>query len=107
MKSLQDTTNREPNLKALENARKHIRVNAVAPSYVSGPMINKFLDDAPEMKANMLGDLANGRLVDPEEIADAVVFLASASASCINGHTLVFSGGSSVQLANTPFSTSS
>ena len=107
MKYLQDTANRKPNLKALENARKQIRVNAVAPSYVSGPMINKFLDDAPEMKATMLGDLANGRLVDPEEVADAVVFLASASASYINDHTLVVDGGSKLQLANTPFSTSS
>ena len=68
-------------------------------------MINKFLDEAPSMKAMMLGDLANGKLVDPEEVADAVVFLASVSASYINGHTLVVDGGSSLQLANTPFNT--
>ena len=91
-------------LKAIENARKGVRINAVAPSYVSGPMMNKFLADAPGLKASMLGDLAIGRLVDPEEVADAVVFLASTSASYVNGHTLVVDGGSSLQLANMPFS---
>lgn len=90
--------------KAIENARKGIRINAVAPSYVSGPMMNRFLDEAPGLKVSMLGDLAMGRLVDPEEVADAVVFLASTSASYVNGHTLVVDGGASLQLANTPFS---
>ena len=67
-------------------------------------MMNKFLDEAPGIKASMLGDLAMGRLVDPEEVADAVIFLASTSASYVNGHTLVVDGGTSLQLANTPFS---
>ncbi|KAL1863749.1 putative secondary metabolism biosynthetic enzyme [Paecilomyces lecythidis] len=89
---------------AIENARKGIRINAVAPSYVSGPMINKFFDEAPEAKKAMLGDLAMDRLAEPEEVADAVVFLASSAASYINGHTLVVDGGTSLQLANQPFS---
>ena len=88
---------------AIENARKGIRINAVAPSYVSGPMMKIFLDEAPGLKASMLGDLAMGRLVEPEEVADAVLFLASTSASYVNGHTLVVDGGNSLQLANTPF----
>ena len=91
--------------KAVENARQCIRVNAVAPAYVSGPMLNTFLDQAPAMKETVLGDLAYGRLVDPGEVADAVTFLVSASASYINGHTLTVDGGSSLQLANTPFGT--
>jgi len=88
---------------ALENARKLIRINAVAPSYVSGPMINKYLEEVPALKTTMLRDLAIGRFVDPEEVADAVAFLTSASASYINGHTLTVDGGSSLHLANTPF----
>ena len=66
-------------------------------------MMNKFLDEVPALKTTMLGDLAMRRLVEPEEVADAVAFLASASASYINGHTLVVDGGASLQLANTPF----
>ena len=62
------------------------------------------MDKAPGVKAAMLGDLAMRRLVDPEEVADAVVFLASSSASYVNGHTLVVDGGSSLQLSNTQFS---
>ena len=40
-------------------------------------MMKIFLDEAPGLRASMLGDLAMGRLVEPEEVADAVVFLAS------------------------------
>ena len=47
--------------------------------------MSKFLDKAPGVKAAMLGDLAMRRLVDPEEVADVVVFLASSSASYVNG----------------------
>lgn len=79
-------------------------MNAVAPSYVSGPMMNEFLDKMPDLRATMLGDLPLGRLVDPDEVADAVLFLASTSASYVNGHTLVVDGGASLQLSNTPFS---
>ena len=91
-------------IKAIENAHKSIRLEAVALSYVSGPMMKRFLDQAPAVKASLLRDLAMRRLVDPEEVADAVVFSASSSASYINGHTLVVDGGSSLQLSNTPFS---
>jgi NAD(P)-dependent dehydrogenase (short-subunit alcohol dehydrogenase family) len=91
---------------ALENASQGIRINAVAPSYVSGGMMDTFLEQSPPLKKQMLGDLPMGRLVDPEEVADAVLFLASPSSSYINGHTLVVDGGASLQLANTPFSSS-
>lgn len=67
-------------------------------------MMDEFLDGAPAVKDAMLGDLPMRRLANPEEVADAVVFLASQAASYINGHTLVVDGGSSLQLSNQPFS---
>jgi len=88
---------------ALENAARGIRVNAVAPSYVSGPMMNEFLEASPEVKKSMLGDLPMGRLVGPGEVADAVAFLASSASSYVNGHTLVVDGGASLALSNHPF----
>ncbi|OTA96137.1 hypothetical protein M434DRAFT_393218 [Hypoxylon sp. CO27-5] len=88
---------------AIENAARGIRVNAVAPSYVSGPMMDQFLEAAPEVKKVLLGDLPMGRMASPIEVADAVAFLASPSSSYVNGHTLVVDGGASLALANTPF----
>ncbi|KAI0470434.1 short-chain dehydrogenase/reductase SDR [Xylariaceae sp. FL0804] len=88
---------------AIENAARGIRVNAVAPSYVSGPMMDRFLEASPEMKKTMLGDLPMGRLVTPIEVANAVAFLASPASSYVNGHTLVVDGAASLALSNQPF----
>ncbi|KAI0447748.1 3-oxoacyl-reductase [Xylaria telfairii] len=88
---------------AVENASRGIRVNAVAPSYVSGPMMDKFVAISPEAKKTMLGDLPMKRLVGPGEVADAVVFLASSASSYVNGHTLVVDGGASLPLSNSQF----
>ncbi|KAF2660920.1 NAD(P)-binding protein [Lophiostoma macrostomum CBS 122681] len=88
---------------ALENARKGIRINAVAPSYVRGPMMESILEQMPALKTQILGDLAMGRLAEPDEVANVVAFLGSSQSSYINGHTLVVDGGSSLQLANAAF----
>lgn len=88
---------------AIENAGRGIRVNAVAPSYVSGPMMDQFLEASPEAKESLLGDLPMGRLVTPREVADVVAFLVSPASSYVNGHTLVVDGGASLALSNTPF----
>lgn len=66
-------------------------------------MMDTFLEQSPPLKKQLLGDLPMGRLVDPEEVAHAVLFLSSPSSSYVNGHTLVVDGGASLQLANTPF----
>ncbi len=67
-----------------------IRVNAVAPGLVDTPMTADF---TVEQRARMTERIPVGRFAEPEEIAQAVLFLASPRASYITGQTLVIDGG--------------
>ncbi|GAB3043518.1 SDR family NAD(P)-dependent oxidoreductase [Virgibacillus ainsalahensis] len=76
---------------ATEFGRKHIRVNAVAPGIIDTKMVDdwKKTDKWPILStANVLR-----RIGKPEEVANAVLFLASDEASFITGETLVIDGG--------------
>jgi len=77
---------------ALEWAPHGIRVNAVAPAFTKTGLIKPLLSDA-EMASAILAATPRGRLVEPEEVASAVLFLASDWASMITGHTLAVDGG--------------
>lgn len=78
---------------ALEVAKKGVRVNAVAPGVISTPMIERFTKGDAAAAAALVETEPVGRLGMPEEIADAVVWLASDAASFVTGHTLVVDGG--------------
>lgn len=80
---------------ALEYARRGIRVNAVAPGGVDTPMNPNLGDPAERARADAV--IPIGRIADPQEIASAFVFLASADAAYVTGHTLVVDGGLSLQ----------
>lgn len=69
-----------------------IRVNAVAPGVIETPMTQVTRDD-PSRLAGFLRRTPTGRVGQPEEVAAAVVFLASPQASYINGVTLPVDGG--------------
>ena len=75
---------------ARELARKNITVNAVAPGFIETDMV-KDMSEAAVLQVKAQTPL--GRLGRPEEIADAVVFLASPRASYITGQTLGVNGG--------------
>ena len=77
---------------ALEWAPHGIRVNAVAPAFVRTALVESLLADAA-LKRAILDATPLGRLIEPEEIAAAVVFLASDAAAMITGHTLPVDGG--------------
>lgn len=78
---------------ALENARHRIRVNCVCPG-ATNTRVSQLLGgkDAEGFKRR-LGDNPIGRIGEPEEIANAVLFLASDEASFITGTTIVADGG--------------
>lgn len=79
---------------ARENARYGITVNVVAPGPVDTPLQRKALDGGGEkLLAAMKASTLVGRLGEPDEVAAAVVFLASRDASFITGETLGVSGG--------------
>ena len=76
---------------AQEGARAGITVNAVCPGYIATDMV-KAVDPAV-IEKNILPHIPVGRLGEPEEIARAVVFLASDHAGFITGSTLSANGG--------------
>ena len=73
-----------------ECARRGIRVNAVAPGLVQTSMADSI---AEPIRAEMLKAIPSRRLAEPEEIANAVLFLCSPLSSYITGHTLKVNGG--------------
>lgn len=77
---------------ALDLASYGIRVNAVAPGPVETEMVAQILAE-PTVKADILASLTMGRLGKPEDIAGAVVFLASDAAAFVTGTTLYVDGG--------------
>jgi NAD(P)-dependent dehydrogenase (short-subunit alcohol dehydrogenase family) len=79
---------------ALETAKSGIRVNAVAPGPTDTGMLTRFTG-TPENKAALVTGVPMGRLGLSEELANAIVFIASDEASFITGHVLNVDGGHS------------
>ncbi len=77
---------------AVEWAKQNIRVNAVAPTWVRTRFIAPITAN-PELVARIEAVTPLGRLAEPEEVATAILFLASPAASMITGHTLAVDGG--------------
>lgn len=78
---------------ALEVARKNIRVNAIAPGSVMTPLLSGMFGSEQSAKDTVLPMIPMGRISDPSEIAQLVLFLASDAASFITGQAIVIDGG--------------
>ncbi len=77
---------------ALEWAQRGVRVNAVGPTFVETALTRQALAD-PETREGILRRIPLGRLGQPGEVANAVLFLASPAASLVTGTCLVADGG--------------
>lgn len=75
---------------AKELARKGVTVNAIAPGMIETDMTGKLTD---AQKAEILKEIPFGRMGQPEEVANAALFLASEEASYITGQVLGVDGG--------------
>ncbi len=82
---------------ALESIENNIRVNAVCPAIVATPMLDRFTQGDKEVAAGLTADYPFKRLIEPEEVAESVIWLCSERASYLNGHHLVIDGGFSIQ----------
>jgi NAD(P)-dependent dehydrogenase (short-subunit alcohol dehydrogenase family) len=81
---------------ALEAAAFAVRVNAVAPGPVETEMLNRFTGSA-DRKAGLIAGVPLKRAGTPEEIAKAIVFMASDQASFLTGQIVSVDGGKSAQ----------
>ena len=81
---------------ALENARHHVRVNAIAPGYFRTDMNAAALDD-PELGPKIVKRIPMRRAGNPEEIGGLAVYLASDDASFVTGECYGISGGELAQ----------
>lgn len=74
-------------------ARSGIRVNALCPGPVNTPLLQELFASDPERAARRLVHVPMGRFAEPEEIANAVLFLASDESSFITASTFLVDGG--------------
>jgi len=77
---------------AVELAPKGVRVVSIAPTFVETPLSKPFLDD-PDTRRWILGRIPLGRVGTVEDVASAVVFLASPAATLVTGSSLLVDGG--------------
>lgn len=82
---------------AVELAPLGIRANAVCPGFTLTPLLAEVIRTGSLDERWMLDRVPTGRLAEPEEIANAIHWLASDAASYVTGHSLVVDGGWTVQ----------
>ncbi len=78
---------------ALEYAQSNIRINAICPGVIETPMIDRFTHGNNDAVQQLKKSEPIGRLGQPDEIADAVLWLSSPASSFVTGHSLVIDGG--------------
>ncbi len=75
---------------AIEYGKKNININCISPGFIKTAMTDK-LDE--KFKELIISKIPSGRLGEPEDVANAVLFLASNQSNYINGETLHVNGG--------------
>ncbi|WP_413725639.1 SDR family NAD(P)-dependent oxidoreductase [Sodalis sp. RH16] len=82
---------------ALEGAAFGVRVNAVAPGPVATDMLDRFVGRNETAKTGFLGSIPAKRAATADEVAETIVFIASAKAPYITGQSIAVDGGYTAQ----------
>jgi NAD(P)-dependent dehydrogenase (short-subunit alcohol dehydrogenase family) len=82
---------------ALEYAKSGIRVNAVCPGVIKTPMIDRFTGKSKEVEKQFANQEPIGRLGQPEEVAEVVMWLCSDASSFVTGDAIPVDGGWTAQ----------
>ena len=75
---------------AIEYAKKNININCISPGFIQTSMTEKI---DTKFKEIIISKIPSARLGDPQDVANAVLFLASSQSDYINGETLHVNGG--------------
>ena len=78
---------------AVDHVHDGVRVNAVCPGTIESPWVRRLVEEAGESLDELTARQPLGRLGTPEEIAEAVAYLASDAASFVTGSVFVIDGG--------------
>ncbi|GHB69378.1 SDR family NAD(P)-dependent oxidoreductase [Persicitalea jodogahamensis] len=78
---------------AMEYARHKIRINAVCPAFTHSAMVDKLFALAPDYEQKLLKNIPLGRYGEPEDIAQAILWLCDPANSFVTGHALPLDGG--------------
>ena len=82
---------------AAEYGAQGVRINAVSPGVIRTPGVEKYFEEQPKIAEGLKKAAVMNRLGEPDEIAQAVVFLSSDRASFITGQVLSVDGGGAVR----------
>ncbi|KAG7001444.1 FAD-linked oxidoreductase OXR1 [Physcia stellaris] len=83
---------------ALDNAPYGIRVNAVCPSWVQTPMMDRAFDGSPALRESVNKAVPMGRIALQEEVSDVIIFLSGAGGSYVTGVGWIIDGGTTLQM---------
>jgi 2-dehydro-3-deoxy-D-gluconate 5-dehydrogenase len=78
---------------AYEWAKDQINVNAIAPTFVNTPFVDKLLKEDIDLRTDVINRIPLGRVAEVEDVVGAVIYLASPASNMVTGHTLLVDGG--------------